>query len=65
MSRTPGAKDKKPRRMVNAFPRKHADGSITAVVRVYAPVGDVRWFEELSTHERGKVITRVHREVEG
>jgi hypothetical protein len=58
MSRTPGAKDKKPRRMVNAFPRKHAKGVVTGVVRIYCKPADLKWFCGLTALERGSLVAQ-------
>jgi hypothetical protein len=65
MSRTKGAKDKTPRRMVNAFQRRQPDGSFSVVLRLYGNKSDLMWFREIGADARGKIVSRVRREIEG
>lgn len=64
MSRTKGARDRNQRKM---NPSSLANlptpipGFITAAVRIYAPTGDVRWFEGLEPKDRGAVVTKARK----
>lgn len=68
MSRTRGAKDRKPRRMAEASLANMPVGNPgyrSVVVRVYGPASDVRWFEGLSSHERGQAVSQARLTMDG
>lgn len=67
MSRTKGARDKKPRRIAPASMANLGNtipGNVSASVRIYAPPGDLRWFQALRSYERGWVITKARKQTD-
>lgn len=64
MSRTKGAKDKRPRAL-NPASLAHLPVSIPGMesvsLRIYATNGDVRWFAGLRPTQRGAVVSKARR----
>lgn len=60
MTRTKGAKDRKPRRITPAMEEvlfhKKKDGCRSFRIRIYGPSNGVKWFADMSTEERGALL---------